>query len=132
MGIVQNVVHVVVRDCHYPGLAVSGFDKRESGVIQMTGVGSRGHVVFGPLKNIPHLFDGFVLAVTCLAPKQQDRGKLARKRSLNVSQNGDQTRTKIAHVQDTNDDHLQLDQPIFDRGAGSVGQRPTPLVPYGD
>ena len=84
----------------------------------MTGVGSRGHVVFGPLKNIPHLFDGFVLAVTCLAPKQQDRGKLARKRSLNVSQNGDQTRTKIAHVQDTNDDHLQLDQPIFERGAG--------------
>ena len=49
----------------------------------MAGVRSRGHVVFGPLKNIPHLLDGFVLAVKCIAQKQQDRGKLARERSLN-------------------------------------------------
>ena len=54
VGIVQNVVHVVVRDCHYPGLAVSGFDKRESGVTTDGRRGQQESCCLGPINNVPH------------------------------------------------------------------------------
>ena len=48
----------------------------------MTGVRSRGHVVFGPFKNILHLLNGFVLAVKRIAQNSKTEGNWLAREAL--------------------------------------------------